>query len=71
MPNPEKEAAKDKLKSKLLEKQDARRPKIESDDKNSSDSNSNSRSSGSSGGNKGKVLKKPPPNFGGGKLGTK
>jgi hypothetical protein len=63
MPNPEKEAAKDKLKSKLLEKQDARRPKIESDNNDrSSNSNSNSRS-GSSGGNKGKVLKKPPPNF--------
>lgn len=66
MPNPEKEAAKDKLKSKLLEKQDARRPKIESDN-----SNSNTGSGGSSGGNRNKVLKKPPPNFGGGKLGTK
>eukprot|EP00599_Poterioochromonas_sp_BG-1_P016427 CAMPEP_0173165834 /NCGR_PEP_ID=MMETSP1105-20130129/21632_1 /TAXON_ID=2985 /ORGANISM="Ochromonas sp., Strain BG-1" /LENGTH=371 /DNA_ID=CAMNT_0014086917 /DNA_START=325 /DNA_END=1441 /DNA_ORIENTATION=- len=62
MPNYEKEYAKDKLKSKLAEKQDSRKVKIEP---KATSGTSNS------GSNNKKVLKKPVPNFGGGKVGTK
>lgn len=58
--NPEKEASKNKLKSKLHEAQDARRAAVPTPN-NESSTNSNRK----------KVIKKPVPNFGGGKVGTK
>jgi hypothetical protein len=63
MPNYEKEFAKDKLKSKLAEKQDSRRIKVEAPSTNNSTTGSST--------NRGKTLKKPVPNFGGGKVGSK
>ncbi len=60
MPNYEKESAKQKLKSKLAEAQAARKPTVEEEKPNSSGSTSRP-----------KVVKNPPPNFEGGKLGSK
>ena len=83
MPNYEKEYAKQKLKNKLYESQAARRTTANSNSNNSnneeqkSNSSNNNSSSGGSVINRGpqtsrtKVLKKPVPNFGGGKVGTK
>jgi hypothetical protein len=55
--NPEKEASKSKLKSKLQEAQEARRATVPTPNQESS--------------NRKKVVKKPVPNFGGGKVGSK
>ncbi len=64
IPNYEKEISKQKLKSKLAEAQAARRPISSTSEKDTSSSSSSSSS-------RNKVVKKPVPNFGGGKVGTK
>jgi hypothetical protein len=67
MPNNDKVASKQKLKSKLAEAQAARRP-TSSSTASEKDATTTSSSSSSS---RTKVVKKPVPNFGGGILGTK
>lgn len=63
LPNHEREQNKKKLQEKLAEAQAARKPTV-------AESEGGTGGAGS-GGSKKKVLKKPTPNFGGGKLGTK
>lgn len=62
MPNYDKDMTKDKLKSKLLDAQNSRRSQTLLDEKKEKTSSNNSKQ---------KTVKKPVPNFGGGKLGTK
>lgn len=62
LPNHEREQNKKKLQEKLADAQAARKPTV---------AESEGGTCGGSGGSKKKVLKKPTPNFGGGKLGSK
>lgn len=65
IPNYDREIAKQKLRSKLLESQESRKPTQQEG------SEKKGPSAGSGGGSSKKVLKKPVPNFGGGVLGRK